>query len=84
MDLRSRVLSALGWALGIKAVTQLINWAITLYVIRPLNPTDYGTMAIAMGFMAVLLALGELGLGAAIVQRKELDDLLLRKTFGFT
>ena len=69
MDLRSRVLSALGWALGIKAVTQLINWAITLYVIRLLTPTDYGTMAIAMGFIAVLLPLSELGLGASIVRR---------------
>ncbi len=48
MDLRTRVLSALGWAIGIKAVSQLINWAITLYVIRTLTPTDYGTMAIAM------------------------------------
>lgn len=37
----------------------------------------------AMPFIAVLLPISELGLGAAIVQRKHIDETILRKTFGF-
>ena len=40
-------------------------------------------MAMAMPFIAVLLPISELGLGAAIVQRKHIDETILRKTFGF-
>lgn len=61
----------------------MINWCITLYVIRILTPEDYGLMAMAMPFIAVLLPISELGLGAAIVQRKHIDETILRKTFGF-
>jgi O-antigen/teichoic acid export membrane protein len=82
MDLRTRVLSALAWAVSISGITQLINWGITLYVIRLLTPTDYGTMALAMGFIVVLLPIGQLGLGSAVIRQKHLNALLLRKVFG--
>ena len=83
MNLKKLVLTSLSWAIGAKALGQLVNWAITLYVIRILSVEDYGLMAIAMGFIAILLPLSELGLGSALVQRKELDDVIIGKTFGF-
>ena len=39
-------------------------------------------MATAMVFVGVLVPLGELGLGAAIIQRTEIDDDLVSKVFG--
>jgi O-antigen/teichoic acid export membrane protein len=83
MSLKRIVLGALAWLMGAKFVAQLVNWAITLYVIRLLMPEDYGLMALASVFMTVLLALSELGLGSALVQREYIDLDLQRKTFGF-
>ena len=82
MSLRERVLSALRWSFVAKGIGQFFNWAITIYVIRLLSPEDYGLMATAMVFVGVLVPLGELGLGAAIIQRTEIDDDLVSKVFG--
>ncbi len=46
--------------MGAKIAGQVINWCITLYVIRILTPEDYGLMAMAMPFIAVLLPISEL------------------------
>ncbi len=83
MNLKNLVLKSLGWSFGAKGVGQVVNWCITLYVIRLLAPEDYGLMAICMSFMAILLPLSHFGLGSALVQQKELDDHLLAKSFGF-
>jgi O-antigen/teichoic acid export membrane protein len=83
MSLKQLVLNALVWLIGGKFSAQLINWAITLYVIRLLTPDDYGLMALASVFVTILFALGQLGLGSALVQREHVDLDLQRKTFGF-
>ena len=83
MSLKNLVLKALAWSIGAKFVAQIINWAVTLYVIRLLMPEDYGLMALANVFVIVLLALSELGLGSALVQRENITLELQKKTFGF-
>ena len=83
MSLKALVLTALGWAAGAKFAGQLINWAITLYVIRLLAPEDYGLMAMATVFLVIFVSISELGLGSALVQRQHIDTTVERKTFGF-
>ncbi|MFV2055869.1 MAG: lipopolysaccharide biosynthesis protein [Thiohalomonadales bacterium] len=82
-NLRKKVLKALGWAVGAKFGGQIISWVITIVVIRMLTPEDYGLMAIATIFISLLSLMSELGLGAAIVQHKSLNDSLLKSIFGF-
>jgi len=83
MPLKQMVLGALAWSMGAKFSAQLINWAISLYVIRLLVPEDYGLIALASVFVTILLAISELGLGSALVRREHIDLDVQRKTFGF-
>lgn len=63
-------------------MSQVITWAITLIVVRLLSPTDYGLLAMATVFIGFLQMFSELGLGPALVQKAELNDRILRQTFG--
>jgi teichuronic acid exporter len=62
------------WAGFAKIAGQAITWAITLVVIRILDPVDYGVMAVAAVFVSLLASVAELGLGASLVQAQQLDD----------
>jgi O-antigen/teichoic acid export membrane protein len=82
MRLRQKVLSGLIWTGSARVLGQIFTWAITIVVIRLLSPTDYGLLAMATVFVSFLILMSEAGLGAALVQAPELDDLKLRGIFG--
>jgi len=82
MSLRTQVLSGLRWIAVAKFSTQLISWASTLVVMRLLSPDDYGLMAMAVIFVSFCQMINELGLGAAIIQKKELTEIQLKQVFG--
>ena len=82
MSLRSRALSGLRWTATARLASQAISWAITLVVIRLLTPGDYGLLAMATVFVALLAMFSEFGLGAAVVQQANIDEHLLRRVFG--
>ncbi len=83
MEIRERVLHAIKWSASTKLLGQVITWGTTIYVIRLLTPEDYGLMAIALLFINFMLMLKELGLGAVIVQKADIEEQLIRKVFGF-
>jgi len=82
MDLKKIVLRGLGWSASVKFLSQLITWSVTIVVIRLLSPKDYGLMALAEYFIGFLMLLSELGLGAALVQKSDLDRSILDQIFG--
>ena len=82
MSLRSQALSGFRWTVSVRLLSQLVTWVITLAVIRLLAPADYGLLAMATVFVAFLTMFSELGLGAAIVQKAEVDEKLLKRAFG--
>lgn len=82
MNLRTQALAGLRWTVSARLLSQIITWGITLLVIRILSPADYGLLAMATVFIAFLSMFSEIGLGAAVVQRSEVNLLLLRRTFG--
>ncbi len=67
-----------------RLLSQMLTWAITIVVIRLLSPSDYGLLAMATVFMSILIMLAEAGLGAALIQALEVDELKLRRIFGAT
>lgn len=79
--LKERVLSAVFW-LGItKVLGQMISWVITVYVARLLSPEDYGLMSMSGVFIGFILLFNEIGLGAAIIQKKALTKEDLSSVF---
>lgn len=82
MSLRNQALSGFRWTASARLVSQLITWSVTLIVIRILAPADYGLLAMATVFVSLLAMFSELGLGAAVIQRHELNEPLVRRVFG--
>lgn len=82
MSLRQKVLSGLIWTGGTRFLGQILTWAITVVVIRLLSPSDYGLLAMATVFVNFLILMSEAGLGAALVQAPEVDNLKLQGLFG--
>ncbi len=82
MNLRQKVLSGLRWSAGLRFLGQFITWAITIIVMRLLSPQDYGLMAMAGVIITFLTMVNELGLGAALIQMRELDNSIVRQIFG--
>lgn len=83
MTVVKKTIHGFKWIAGMKLVGQLFNWAITIFVIRLLEPSDYGVFAIALVVMAFLTMLGEFGIGNGLVQRKNFSRELMKKIFGF-
>lgn len=82
MSVSSQVVSGLRWTVAAKLSAQVVTWVLTIYVVRLLDPADYGLMSMAMLSVGFLSVLNDLGLGAAIVQRRNIDDDLLRQTYS--
>lgn len=82
MSLRIQVLAGLKWTVLGRLASQVITWAVTIYVIRLLSPEDYGLMALATIFSALFTLLAEIGLGSTLVQTKDLPSHRLRQIFG--
>ena len=73
-DLDRSLVRGLAWTGGGKWLIQIISWIATPIVARLLSPADYGVAGMAMVYVGLVQLVTDFGLGAAIVQRRELDD----------
>jgi teichuronic acid exporter len=67
-SLRQRALSGVRWTIAARIGLQIIIWPATIFVMRLLDPRDYGLLALAMIVIGFIALFGELGLGAGLVQ----------------
>lgn len=72
-SLRQRAIRGTLWFGSARALTQVITWMATLLVVRVLSPSDYGLFGFATLVTGIADLVAELGLGAAIVQKRDLD-----------
>ena len=82
MSIQTDVLSGLKWTVLGRVATQAVTWGLTIYVMRLLKPDDYGLMALASIFNALLVMLSEMGLGSALIRSKELSSSRIQQLFG--
>jgi teichuronic acid exporter len=83
MSIKAEVLNALRWSAAGRIGGQLASWAITIYVIRILDPADYGLMSMATVLIGFAALFNELGVMPALIQSTKLDDRLIRQLLGF-
>jgi O-antigen/teichoic acid export membrane protein len=82
MKFGTEIVRGLKWTAGAKLASQLITWGITIFVMRLLAPADYGLLAMASVFLALLGMFAEIGLGPALVQQAETSLQKQRQAFG--
>ncbi len=81
-SLREQVVTGVAWAAATRLAGQMLNWAMTLWVIRLLDPTDYGLMALTTAMVGFLQTMSFAGFADALVQTRDLDERARRAAFG--
>lgn len=77
-------MSGIAWTGGIMWLGQIVSWATTLIVARLLVPDDFGILGMATLVLGFIRLVNEFGLGAAIVQRKEISQRLVEHLGAFS
>ena len=80
-DIRQRTISGLSWSATSQVVNQVFTFAISIVLARLLGPKVYGLIGMITVFTGFASVFGDLALGAAIIQRKELEPRHLNAAF---
>ena len=70
--LAGRVATSVRWSMLDQVVQQVVRFGLTLLLTRLTSPEAYGLIGIAFVFTGIASFVGDLGMGAAVVQRKDL------------
>ncbi len=72
----------IAWTGGVKWLTSLLTWGITILVARTLSPADYGLVGMAMVFIGLAQLTSDVGLAATIIQVPDLREPLAARLGG--
>lgn len=75
--MKDTIVRGILWLGGANLVSQIVTWVATILVARFLTPADYGLIGLAGIYIGLAEQVNELGIGTAIIQKKELhhDDV---------
>lgn len=77
------VISNLFWRLIERFGAQIVTFVVSIVLARLLDPVVYGTIALVTVFTAILQVFVDSGLGTALIQKKDSDDLDFSTVFYF-
>ena len=81
MELRTKVITGASWTVFYQVTNQVLSIGVMIVLARLLNPEDFGTVALSDVFVVFAYLFADLGMGPAIIQRKEIDDSYLSTSF---
>lgn len=71
------------WRFAERSGAQIVTFIVSIVLARILAPEDYGTIALVTVFTAILQVFVDSGLGTALIQKKDADDLDFSSVFYF-
>lgn len=77
------VISNFIWRFAERSGAQLVTFAVSIVLARLLMPEDYGTVALVTVFTTIMQVFVDSGLGTALIQKKDADDLDFSSVFFF-
>lgn len=80
---KNNVISNFGWRFAERSGAQAVKILVELIIARLLLPNDYGTVAIVTVFITILNVFVDSGLGNALIQKEDADDLDFSSVFYF-
>jgi len=80
-NIRQRTLSGLGWSGANQILGAVLQFGISVFLARLLNPRDFGLIGMVLVFTGFASSLSEMGLGASLVQKRALSDRHLNTVF---
>lgn len=69
---------------GSKYINVAVQMVITMVLARLLTPEEYGVMAVVTVFVGLFSVISNIGIGAAVIQYRELEDRDFEALFTFT
>ena len=81
--LQSKVFSGLYWRFAERVGAQGVSFIVSIILARLLAPDVYGTIALVTVFTNILNVFVDSGLGNALIQKKDADDLDFSSVFYF-
>jgi O-antigen/teichoic acid export membrane protein len=79
--LRAQAVAGVGWSATGHVGHQLIQFGISVLLARLLVPKDFGVVGMLMVFIGFAMLFGEFGLGAALIQQRDITEVQLSSTF---
>lgn len=80
-DFKAKTITGISWSLSNQLVTQIVNLVFGVVLARLLSPEDFGLLGMVMAFAAFANIFLDIGLGSAIIQRKQVDQEQLSTIF---
>ncbi|HBG46055.1 MAG TPA: colanic acid exporter [Deltaproteobacteria bacterium] len=81
-ELKQKIISGSFWSISSNVASQAVTFAVTIILARLLAPEDFGIVAISAVFTGIITLFQDLGMGAAIIQRQNIDDDYLSTSFS--
>ncbi|MBR0365436.1 MAG: lipopolysaccharide biosynthesis protein [Clostridia bacterium] len=72
---KTKVVSGFFWRFAERVGAQLVAFVVSVVLARLLEPSMYGTIALITVFTTILQTFVDSGLGTALIQKKDADDL---------
>lgn len=83
MNDRSSVFSNLIWRFAERCGAQIVQFILSIVLARLLLPETFGTVALVLVIAQIFQVFVDSGLGNALIQKKDADDLDFSSVFWF-
>ena len=83
-NMKLKTISSLIWKFSERMGAQIIQFVVSIVLARLLTPADYGLIGLITVFITVSLVFAQSGLGQALVQKKNADDIDFSSVFYFS
>lgn len=80
---RTNIVTGFLWSYAERCGAQVVTFLVSIILARLLSPDDYGTIAIVTVFTTILQVFVDSGLGTALVQKKDADEIDFSSVFYF-
>jgi O-antigen/teichoic acid export membrane protein len=80
-NLRQRTISAFGWNGAAQGSVQAVQLVTSIALARLLSPREFGLMGMVMVFAGFASTCSDMGLGAALIQRRDLSERHINAAF---
>ena len=77
------ILSNFLWRFAERCGAQVVTLIVSIVLARLLTPSDFGTVSLVMVFTTIMQVFVDSGLGSALIQKKDADDLDFSSVFYF-
>lgn len=81
--MENKVISNFIWRFAERCGAQLVTFIVSIVLARILMPEDYGTVALVTVFTTIMQVFVDSGLGTALIQKKDADDIDFSSVFYF-